>query len=200
MQLNLGADGGEDDETFDTVALTILPPAAAAAGSDGSDGSDGDGDDTLARRRRPSSQPRSEAVKLFIAISACADLHPDPAEDDDDDDGYDAYEDRIVFEGAADGAGDDRDTVEGFSGVYRGLAGGGLPPPMSGSSGWITADNIHEHFDAQGNWIRDGHDDEGVSGDLGEGAGRVRGRDEVNGHGADGTDQDGLENKRPRTE
>ena len=44
-----------------------------------------------------------------------------------------------------------------------------LPPPMPGSGGWITAENVGEYFDEEGNW-------RGQS--LGEGAGSVRRRDE----------------------
>ena len=73
-------------------------------------------------------------------------------------------EDRIVFEGEHNAV-----AVEGFSGVFTGSADGGLPPPMPGSSGWITAENVHEYFDEDGNWIGEG----GVSGELGDGAGRV---------------------------
>ena len=85
-----------------------------------------------------------------------------------------------------------------------------MPPPMPGSSGWITAENAHEFFDEDGNWIG-GHSVGG--GGLGGGAGRVRGRDEVeadagvdpeegediiNGHSAG--DAGDVEIKRPRTE
>ncbi len=163
MQLNLGADGGDDDETFDTVELTIVPAQA--------------GDDP---------QRQNDVARLFAAISTCADLHPDPAEDDDDAE----FEDRIMFEGNV-----DPNAVDGFTSVYRGVADGDLPPPLPGSSGWITAENVHEYFDAEGNWI-EGADEEGVSGELGEGAGRVRARDEANGH----TPDDEAENKRPRTD
>ena len=51
-----------------------------------------------------------------------------------------------------------------------------MPPPMPGSGGWITAENVGEFFDEAGNWR--GRDEEGASGGLGPGAGRVRGRDE----------------------
>ena len=47
-----------------------------------------------------------------------------------------------------------------------------LPPPMSGSGGWITAENVGEYFDEEGNW-------RGQS--LGEGAGSVRRRDDEDG-------------------
>lgn len=143
MQLDLQASGGADDDDFNTVELTIIPAA-----------------------------PTTESTPaLFAAISACAELHPDPADADDDDDD----EDRIVFESAA--------GFEPGSGIFRGASDGGMPPAMPGSSGWITADNVNEFFDEDGNWIGGEEYDaeEGISGELGEGAGRVRGRDEVSG-------------------
>ncbi|EHA55754.1 hypothetical protein MGG_07326 [Pyricularia oryzae 70-15] len=143
MQLDLQASGGADDDDFNTVELTIIPAA-----------------------------PTTESTPaLFAAISACAELHPDPADADDDDED----EDRIVFESAA--------GFEPGSGIFRGVSDGGLPPAMPGSSGWITADNVNEFFDEDGNWIGGEEYDaeEGISGELGEGAGRVRGRDEVSG-------------------
>lgn len=60
---------------------------------------------------------------------------------------------------------------------FTSLTGGGgqqtaLSPPMPGSGGWITAENVSEFFDEEGNW-------RGQS--LGEGAGSVRRRDEEDG-------------------
>ena len=143
---------------------------------------------------------------MFDAISTCADLHPDRfGGEDGEDDGGDSYpsffrqgdeegngyddgdeyddehddegDDGILFEGGADGA--SLEPIEGFRGVFRGgnqdaavTALSDLPPPMPGSGGWITAENAHEFFDEDGNW-------RGRGGSLGEGAGRVRGRDEV---------------------
>lgn len=130
-----------------------------------------------------------KAKELYEAIAACSNLHPDPNDDGEDEEEGD-YADRIVFEGSA-----EHEALEGFTGVLRGAADGGLPPPMPGSGGWITADNVHEYFDADGNWI--GPDAEEVGGeDLGDGAGTVHARDEgVNGH-----DADDAESKRPRVD
>lgn len=192
MQLEFSGDGGdEDDESADPLELTLVPynQDASAATID------------------PLNAQRASA--LFAQISACQNLHPDPADEDDEDgeyyggggdqDGEDPM-DRIVFEGEA---------LEGLPGAFRGDAAGGLPPPMPGSSGWITADNVQDYFDAEGNWIGGGGAEAVISGELGEGAGRVRGRDEVDG-GADGEDAAGGVNgseaqgdsdpKRPRTE
>jgi len=131
--------------------------------------------------------PISETKKLFEAISECSNLNPDPVQDGDDDDDND----RIVFEA-------DHQAVEGYSAMFSGASDGGLPPPMPGSTGWITAENVNEFFDADGNWIG-GDEEVGVSGELGEGAGTVHERGEEGGEAVNGheTDEAG-ETKRPR--
>lgn len=181
LQLDL-SDGGDDDESFDTVQLTILPPPAST---------------DLSPAAQEGATVGSEQEKLFSAITACQNLHPDPTDDEDDDDDQD-YADRIVFESSVDGT---AEGIDGLPGVFRGSASGGLPPPMPGSTGWITAENVGEYFDQEGNWIGPNDDEEGAGGEeLGEGAGRVRGRDEVNGHGHDAAENGEGESKRPRTE
>lgn len=131
--------------------------------------------------------PQAAARRLFEAISTCSNLHPDPAQDEDEDE-----DDRIVFEGNP-----EFEAVEGLSGVVRGASDGGLPPPMPGSSGWITAENVHEYFDEEGNWIGGGAADE-EGGELGEGAGRVRNHEEVGE--VNGEEGEDTESKRPRVE
>ncbi|CAG9950285.1 unnamed protein product [Clonostachys rosea f. rosea IK726] len=96
---------------------------------------------------------------LYEAVANCSNLHPDPNDDEEEDE--DNY-DRIIFEGSA-----EHEALAGYSGVLRGAADGG---------GWITADNVHEYFDEDGNWIGEGGE-EGEA--LGDGAGRTRGRNEV---------------------
>ena len=172
MQLEF-ADGGADDEDFDTIELTIVPSPSE--------------DDTATV---------TTASKLFDAMAACSDLHPDPndGEEEDDEGNYD----RIVFEGSA-----EHENVEGFTGVLRGAVDGGLPPPLPGSGGWITAENVNEYFDADGNWIGPGAETAEEEEELGEGAGRTRGRDEVEGSGPNGHDSgegDDGDAKRVRTE
>ncbi|PKS10706.1 hypothetical protein jhhlp_002463 [Lomentospora prolificans] len=164
LQMELG-DGGRDDDDFNTVELTIVPPANGDQASQG------------------------EAKRLFEAVSSCSNLHPDPVEEGDEDEDED---DRIVFE-----SNHEFEALAGFTGVMRGTDDGGLPPPMPGSSGWITAENVHEYFDEEGNWIGE----EGASGELGDGAGRVRNREEANADNVNGeaADED-SENKRPRVE
>ncbi|KAK4451955.1 regulator of volume decrease after cellular swelling-domain-containing protein [Podospora aff. communis PSN243] len=127
----------------------------------------------------------SETSKLFEAISECSNLNPDPVEEGDEDD----EDERIIFEA-------DHEALEGYTAVYTGARDGGLPPPMPGSSGWITADNVHEFFDADGNWI--GGEEEGVSGELGDGAGTVHSRDEEETNGHEGAET--ADSKRPRTD
>ncbi|KAK1783533.1 regulator of volume decrease after cellular swelling-domain-containing protein [Copromyces sp. CBS 386.78] len=173
LQLELSPDGGADDDDFETVELTLIPPTISAGTAAAPAQAEPEAEPTIGKK-----QPDNEATKLFKAITACADLNPDPAEDDEDDE-YD--DDRIVFEG---------DAIEGFQGVFAGSNSGGLPPPMPGSSGWITAENVHEYFDEQGNWLGgddevevdvEGEEEGGVSGELGEGAGTVRRREDVEG-------------------
>ncbi|TDZ19521.1 hypothetical protein Cob_v007590 [Colletotrichum orbiculare MAFF 240422] len=160
LQLQL-SDGGDGDEDFDTINLTLVPAVTGGA--------------------------QTDMIKLYDAISACSELHPDPVdEDEDEDDGG-----RIIFEG-------DHEPIEGYTGVLHGASDGGLPPALPGSGGWITAENVHEHFDADGNWIGGQNDEAEGGAELGGGAGRVRGHDEVNGNGVNGHDD--PENKRPRVD
>jgi len=67
---------------------------------------------------------------------------------------------------------------------------------MPGSGGWITAENVSEYFDEEGNW-------RGAREGLGEGAGSVRRREEddgeVNGHGGV-EEMEGEETKWRRTD
>ncbi|RMJ21010.1 hypothetical protein PHISP_08118 [Aspergillus sp. HF37] len=90
---------------------------------------------------------------LYDAVSACSNLHPDPGVDEDDN-----------------GAGG----LLGSGLVGAGVGDGGLPPPVEGSSGWITAENMHEFFDDEGNWIAGGEE---PTLPLGPGAGTVRERE-----------------------
>lgn len=133
--------------------------------------------------------PNTGIQPLYDAVTNCSNLHPDPTMDNDEEmeNGTDS---RIVFEGNVGYEG-----LNGLPGVQVGATDGGLPPPFPGSGGWITADNVNEYFDADGNWI--GENGEG----LGEGAGRVRTHDEVDGEGGvNGHGEETDDNKRPRTD
>jgi nucleotide-sensitive chloride channel 1A len=168
LQLEL-SDGGASDDDFETVELTLIPPPSAST----DEGSVASGD-------KP-----SETTKLFQAVSECSNLNPDPAEEGEEDD----EDERIIFEA-------DHEALEGYTAVYNGASDGGLPAPMPGSSGWITAENVHEYFDADGNWI--GGEEESVSGELGDGAGTVHGREEEEANGHEGGDS--AESKRHKTD
>ncbi|KAI0536574.1 regulator of volume decrease after cellular swelling-domain-containing protein [Xylaria digitata] len=178
MQLEFSDSGPDDDESFEPIELTLIPYRAVS------------NDEPPALD--PLNTERTNA--LFNQISACSNLNPDPRNEEGEDDDEDEFNaDHIIFEGNV----DEGVAIEGLPGVLRGSDNGGLPPPMPGSSGWITADNVNEYFDEQGNWIGE----DGVSGELGDGAGRVRGRDEVEQDGKNGHEEveDG-DVKRPRTE
>lgn len=147
----------EEDEP-ETIELTLIPTSPP-----------------------PSSTPEEEINALFTAISTCSNLNPDPVSQDVEmnEDGTAQGDSRIRFEGNVGYEG-----ISGLPGVSRGVDNGGLPPPFPGSGGWITAENVGEFFDGEGNWIGGGEDgEEGAEGDgvvvLGEGAGRVRARDEM---------------------
>lgn len=112
---------------------------------------------------------------MFNALSNCSNLHPDPVDPGDEEDGSRLFSAGLAFPGATDG---------------------GLPPAMPGSGGWITAENMHEFMDENGNWIEEegeGEEDTGENEPLGTGAGNVRPRDDT------GTGEDGDETKWRRT-
>ena len=86
-------------------------------------------------------------VSLFAAVSACANLHASPdsstaGDREEDDNDMPAFDYEVTD---------------------------GLPPPMPGSGGWITAENMDQFFDENGNWRGQG---------LGPGAGIVRERED----------------------
>ena len=119
-------------------------------------------------------QPQTPATALFAALSNCSNLHPDPVEQEESD-----LQDSALYQAGM---------------IAPGSALGGLPPPMPGSGGWITAENMSEYFDEEGNWIG-GEDDEEEQ--LGTGAGTVRSREED--PELDEEDRDGEEAKWQRT-
>ncbi|PVH86730.1 hypothetical protein DL98DRAFT_557243 [Cadophora sp. DSE1049] len=178
MQLDLSSpntfssENDEDDDT--TVELTLLTTPSS-----------------------DSETPAQAVQAMFDAVSNCSNLHPDPTFDGDDEEMQDfsggGGDSRIVFEGSVGYEG-----ISGLPGVQQGVGDGGLPPPFPGSGGWITAENVGEYFDEEGNWIKDGNGEEGEG--LGEGAGRVRTREEMDGEGVNGHAGEGDESKKPRTE
>lgn len=139
-------DGAEEEE--DMIDLTIFPSTTAQ--------------DAVESRAETTSN-QSPIQRFFTAISTCSNLHPDPSGMNDATDGLDN-----------DGDDDDPIVFEGSVGYTSSLMPSGdsstLPPPLPGSSGWITAENVGEYFDEEGNWR--GHERS-----LGPGAGTVRTRD-----------------------
>lgn len=181
MQIEFEPEASVTDDEPEIIEVTLLSPTSS-----------------------DSATSAAETIQaLFGAVSACSNLHPDPVSQEDEDMLDEDGDSRIVFEGNIGYEG-----ISGLPGVTRGASDGGLPPPFPGSGGWITAENVGEYFDEEGNWIGggDGQEEEEP---LGEGAGRVRGRDEVdcgdeaaegsprvNGHGKEGSEDP----KRPRVE
>ena len=133
MQLDGLTELTDDDEFPDPVELILLPPPAPPVTPTGNP------DDAEAQ---------SEAVKaLYAAVSACSDLHPDELQSGDEEE--EGMDDRIVFEGNVGYEG-----INGLPGALQGAANGGLPPPFPGSGGWITADNVDQFFDREGNYLK----------------------------------------------
>lgn len=128
--------------------MTIIPTASAPPASTAPTANE---DDALESEDKPEQTP---AQAFFTALSDCSNLHPDPMDEDDEEDGS-----RLVQAGLA----------------IPGNSDGSLPPPMPGSGGWITAENMHEYIDADGNFIMDDDvEEEGDTEQLGPGAGTVR--------------------------
>ncbi|KAL8786053.1 MAG: hypothetical protein Q9213_003036 [Squamulea squamosa] len=151
----------DDHDPEGTISLTITPTGSLAdeRGSTPPTPIEFRPSEDEASRVHPSA-----VEKLFSALSACADLHPD----------HDSNSDFDVEDAPN----------EQSEGLYTQID--GLPPPMPGSGGWITAENVGEFFDEDRNF-RGG-------GALGEGAGQVRRREEEEEEGVEeGADGDGLQ-------
>lgn len=156
MQLIPSITSPNDDEPPDTVSVTIVPTASAPPASTAPTANE---DDALESEDQPEQTPASA---FFTALSDCSNLHPDPVDDDEEEGGSRLMQSGLAIPGNSDGS---------------------LPPPMPGSGGWITAENMHEFIDADGNFITD--DDEmeegGEAEQLGPGAGTVRSHPEDDG-------------------
>lgn len=149
----------DDDEPPDTIAVTIVPTASEVP----QPGTDITAEDeAVAGENVPEKTP---VQALFKALSSCSDLNPDPMDEDEDEGGSRLMQAGLAMPGTSDGS---------------------LPPPMPGSGGWITAENMHEFVDEDGNFI-EGDDADEQSEELGPGAGTVRQRedDPSSGNGAD---------------
>lgn len=160
MQIAKPADetGAEEDEEEDSITLTIVPPPVT--------------EEIASEEIADTKTEETATYALFAAVSACSNLHPDPiAQGEEEDDNF--------------GDADEQPGVGGI--IFPGATDGGLPPPLDGSSGWITAENMHEYFDEEGNWIADGEPPASIPG-LGPGAGHVHARnDEDNDEAENGT-------------
>lgn len=149
LQLSI-SDGFDDHDPDGSISLTLVPAVNQSPEA------------SLPDHVEASTQsPLTPITALFAALSACANLHPDPASptssiadiDDSALEGYDGVDEGPVF---------DYDVLDS-------AGGNGLPPPMPGSGGWITAENVDQFFDEHGNWQGRG---------LGPGAGIVRARED----------------------
>ncbi|MCJ1369794.1 hypothetical protein MMC20_001006 [Loxospora ochrophaea] len=166
MQL-VSSDGFDDHDPEGTVSLTLIPstvlnPASISPLIEGAED----------RSEQCAEAPlQTPTQALFAAVSACANLHPDPVSGSDEE--------------------LDTDNV-GLPLEYQSTnTAGGLPPPVPGSGGWITADNMNDFFDEDGNWRGSG---------LGPGAGIVREREDIDGVDGDEAHSDADETKWRRTE
>lgn len=169
MQLISFQPDSEEDTEPDSVSLTLIPTASAPPTSLHTDapteGTEPTSEDPVATEGEPEQTP---VVALFTALSDCSNLHPDPVEEGDEEDG----ESRLMQAGL----------------IMPGDLHGGLPPAVPGSGGWITAENMHEFFDEDGNYIGPDDEEEDTAANLGPGAGTTRAREDEMDTAGDGTD------------
>ncbi|PYI28048.1 hypothetical protein BP00DRAFT_352153, partial [Aspergillus indologenus CBS 114.80] len=159
MQIATPTAGGfsADDDEEECTILTLVPPAQPPQQQQQQEKRE----EGLGAETEPEPETETPTQALYAAVSACSNLHPDPVEPGDEEDEDEAEE------------GDSALLQSGL--IAMGNGAGGLPPPMEGSSGWITAENMHEFFDEEGNWIGGGQE---PTLSLGPGAGTVRQREE----------------------
>lgn len=203
MPENTDEAGGEDVEE-ESVSLTIVPQQSSSSAKSTQ------AEAATPEEETPETQthPQTATETLFTALSACSNLHPDAGVNDDGN----AYSYNDDEDGSNQGLLNDSILAQNGL-VFPGnnsSGGEGLPPPMPGSGGWITAENVHEYFDEEGNWkgAENGGDEDGdgdgqddTEGPLGPGAGSVRTREEGSGAAAgDGADGEEDETKWRRTD
>ncbi|KAJ9617294.1 hypothetical protein H2200_001015 [Cladophialophora chaetospira] len=160
-----------EKEDPESISLTIIPTASAPPQVPAAHGP-GTTETGLEAEEEKEQTP---VLAMFNALSACSNLHPDPVEQGDEDDDEEGVVGSRLFRAGL---------------AFPGTHDGGLPPAMPGSGGWITAENMHEFVDADGNWIggedeeqdEEGDGEEGGNG-LGPGAGTVRSREDANSNG-----------------
>lgn len=197
------ADGmGAEEDDEDSITLTLVPPSATESATSALGSSSADTETTTLVAEEMAAEQGNTEIKseetatqaLYAAVSACSNLHPDPVvpgeEGDEDYDGnYEASTEQPGIGG----------TLQSAGLVIPGASDGGLPPPVDGSSGWITAENMHEYFDEEGNWIADSEPP--TLPGLGPGAGNVHTRnDDDQVENGDGEENGGEETKWRRTD
>ena len=148
-------EAGDEDDEADSISFTIIPQNDAPPPLAITD-PDNHTDDH---------SPQPPTLAMFTALSNCSNLHPDLANDDQ----VATLQDSALFQAGM---------------IMPGDTSGGLPPPMPGSGGWITEENMGEYFDEQGNWI--GGDNAEEEQALGAGAGTIRPRGEDEDDAAEG--------------
>ncbi|KAJ5177184.1 uncharacterized protein N7482_003061 [Penicillium canariense] len=186
MQIAVPTAPSSEDDEEQCITMTVVPPRESGTGAAEITAEAGAAQDL-------SDEPAETPTQmLYNAVSACSNLHPDPVEPGDEDDD----EEGSKFMSAED---------HGYA-LFQlgqeavGSSDGNLPPPVEGSSGWITADNMHEYFDEEGNWIAEGEPPSFPG--LGPGAGTIRAREDENGagEGQEGTEGESEETKWRRTD
>ena len=160
----------DDHDEESSVSLRLVPPGQGSPSADSLPQS------ASLQDPQPSNDIATEAKKIYDALSSCADLHPDPASP--------SQEDGALQFPDIDGGDGSITMLNGENGSRN-----CLPPPMPGSGGWITADNIQDYMDEERNFRVEG---------LGGGAGTVRAREDdeemgVDEDGGQGTGDEGGE-------
>lgn len=140
MQI-MASDGYDDHDPDGSFALTVVPGVNEVQETNGTNHSSSEpleegAESVTIPALIASIDPLQTPISiLFSAVSSCANLHPDPQSPGSS--GPTSPDQRFG------GIGDSADSA------YQVLP-DGLPPPMPGSGGWITAENMHEHFDENG--------------------------------------------------
>ena len=144
----VATDGFDDHDQEGTITLNVLPQSTPESAP-----SDNTNSDTPAV---------STCQQLYDAVTACANLHPDP-----------------VSPSSSQAEGEEEENDEDQPAFdYEVLGDDGMPAAFPGSGGWITSENMDQFFDEEGNWRGRG---------LGPGAGLARSRDDIqNGVNGDG--------------
>ncbi|KAI5289780.1 hypothetical protein KEM54_003233 [Ascosphaera aggregata] len=158
---NEDEDGDEDmyDEIGESVTMTIIPPSSSPSAAAAETATAGTTTSTSGITDVEKHESPTES--LYAALSACSDLHPDPNPEGNDirNDNDAAIPNFPIYNMPPPASFADSHLYQ--AGLVQQGAVTGLPPPMPGSDGWITAENAHEFFDEDGNWKnRDGNRDD----------------------------------------